>query len=79
MSAVQLIFVPVPVAGQVYNRRSSPPVYPYQPRPRPYPPNQGPPPSRDPAIRRMLDAARKDIATFRRSPDFVRRGLPAGL
>jgi hypothetical protein len=80
--SLQVVSVPVPVfvpcAGQVWSKRAARPEYPHE-RPARWPLHQGIPPSRDPEVRRMVEDARRLIAEHRRSPDFARRGRPAGL
>jgi hypothetical protein len=52
-------------------RSWSRPVYPHE-RPAHWPlPNHGPPPSRDPEVRRMVEDARRLIADHRKSRDYV--------
>lgn len=58
---ILLVPVPVPVAGQVWNKRASAPKYPPQ-HSTPWPLHQGIPPSRDPVVQRELIDARRLIA-----------------
>jgi hypothetical protein len=66
MSAVRVIFIPVPCAGQVYNRRSSRPVYPCEPPAR-WPLKQTIPIREERGVRQAIADARRLIADHRRS------------
>jgi hypothetical protein len=55
-----IIILPIPVAGQTYSKRASPPRYPPPPRPTPWPPDRQPIPS--PEARAMLRDAKRAIA-----------------
>jgi hypothetical protein len=73
MSAVQVIFIPVPCAGQVYNRRSSPPVYPRE-HPMRWPLKQTIPIREEREVRRALADAKRLIANLRNSPGAGKTG-----
>jgi hypothetical protein len=54
--------LPVPVAGQIYSKRSSPPVYPAKPRPQHWPKRQSIP---SPGAVQALEQARRLLAERR--------------
>jgi hypothetical protein len=64
MSAVQIVFVPIPVAGSGWLRQGRPPPYPQRPRDRAWPPSQ-PIPRDESQLRDLLTNARRHVAENR--------------
>jgi hypothetical protein len=71
MTPLNIVFMPIPVAGQTWSKRNSPPQYPSQRR-ETWPLNQSIP---TPETRRTLDNARRKLASER---DQLRRWLREG-